>query len=410
MISIPDSSTLIPQTHGHYQIYRSTTTDLIRLDLLFEAGSAYQPQPLCASAANKLCTVATRDMDSAALSEFMDYRGVIVETNCEVLQNTITVYMLRRYADEVLPIVANMLSCPSFAENDFRPWQAKRRHEILANEQRSATQARRLFYEALFGVNHPLGRHAEASDVDRLSIDTVRSYFFEKSSSPTGIILAGNIDDELFKILNSCCFNIVSRSAALTSLSPSTKPNAEAILHHQLQNSVQTTLRVGRVIPMAWDSLDYARLMLAVTVLGGYFGSRLMSNLRENKGYTYGIYARTQIYRGTIVFYITADVAAGTAKKAIDEIMKELRRLCDEPIMDDELQLVKTVMTGDFLRSVDGIFERAARYADMVGCDINERFTDNLREILIKATPAEIQHVANLYLKPEDMVVCTAGA
>ena len=151
-------------------------------------------------------------------------------------------------------------------------------------------------------------------------------------------------------------------------------------------------------------------LMIAVSILGGYFGSRLMSNLRENKGYTYGIYARTQIYRGVIVFYITTDVSGGKVDDSINEVIRELRLLCDEPVSQKELELVITVMTADFLRSVDGVFERAARYLDIVGTDIDERFTDNLRNALQSVTPTDIHRVSRKYLAPENMIVCTAGA
>lgn len=410
MISIPDSGMLMPQMRGPFRFFPSTTTDLMRLDLLFEAGSAYQPQLLCAMAANKLCTTATTRMDAAALSEFMDYRGVIVENGNDVLQSSITVYMLRRYAAEVLPVVADMLHRPLFTEKEFAAWQAKHRQEILANEQRSSVQARRIFYEVLFGADHPLGRHAEASDVDRLGLDTVRDYFGQRYSHPTGTILAGNADDEVFKLLENNDFSPIERSNALTLHAPESPRSVQSTIHFPIPGSVQTTMRIGRIVPLVWDSSDYAILMLAVTALGGYFGSRLMSNLREDKGYTYGIYARTQIYRGTIVFYIAADVAAGVAQKAVDEVMTELRRMCDEPMEAEELELVRTVMTGDFLRSVDGVFERAARHADMLGTDIDERFTDNLSQALLNATTADIQRVARLCLNPDSMAVCTAGA
>ena len=410
MISIPDNGTLMPQMSGQFRLFPSSATDLMRLDLLMEAGSAYQPQKLCAKAANKLCTTATASMDAAALSEYMDYRGVVVEPNNDVLQSNITVYMLRRYAADVLPVVAEMLHCPCFTDKEFVTWQARQRQQILANEQRSSVLARRIFYEAIFGSSHPLGSYAKASDVDLLGLDTVRGYFAQRCTAPSGVILAGNVDDDIVNLLNNLDITPVDRSNALISLSPYSAYRPQPKRHLAIANSVQTTVRVGCIVPLSWDSADYAMLMLAVTALGGYFGSRLMSNLREDKGYTYGIYARTQIYRGTIVFYITADVAGGTAESAIDEIIGELRRLCDAPMEVEELDLVRTVMTGDFLRSVDGVFERAARHADMVGTDIDERFTDNLRQALIDATPTDIQRVARLCLNPENMTVCTAGA
>ena len=177
-----------------------------------------------------------------------------------------------------------------------------------------------------------------------------------------------------------------------------------------MPDATQTSLRVGRVLPLAWDSPDYARFMLLTTLLGGYFVSRLMRNIREDKGYTYGIYARTQIYRGLIVFFITADLSAGTEQAALDEIFRELKLLRSVPVGDDELALVKTVMAGDFLRSVDGIFERSTRFCDMLATGVDERLTERIRSSLGETTPAQLLDLAVRLLDPADMTVCLAGA
>ena len=134
-----------------------------------------------------------------------------------------------------------------------------------------------------------------------------------------------------------------------------------------------------------------------------------MRNIREDKGYTYGIYARTQIYRGCIVFYITADVAANTADDAIGQVFHEIEQLAHEPVSDEELTLVKNVLVGDFLRSVDGIFELSSRYCDMQANGIDERLTDNLRTAIKDTTATELQELAQRLLRVEDMTVCTAG-
>lgn len=175
----------------------------------------------------------------------------------------------------------------------------------------------------------------------------------------------------------------------------------------KVPGAVQTTLRMGRVLPLRWWEMDYARFMLLTTLAGGWFGSRLMSNLREEKGYTYGIYARTQIYRGLIVFYIATDVAGEVAESAEEEIRKELEGLVQ--IDEGELEQVKTVLAADFVRSVDGVFERSTRFCDMQATCVTEQLTDNLREALETTTAAELEELARRMLSPRGMVCCGAG-
>lgn len=410
MISIPDTSTLVPVREGdNLYLFPFSGTELVKLDLLFEAGSAYQQHKLCASATAKLMTMATQAMDSASLAEFMDFRGIVFETNSEVHQTMLTFYFLRHYADELMPVVCDMVCCPRFDDGDFEVWRNRRRQEIMQQERKTSTMARRTFYEAIFGREHPLGGYATAADIDRLTTDDIKAhhaayYGLDKMT----VVAAGNVEGLDLHWLTQGASSIDDK--VIRNILPPPINSSGVGKNIVMPDATQTSLRVGRILPLAWDSMDYARFMLLTTVLGGYFGSRLMSNIREDKGYTYGIYARTQIYRGVIVFFITADVAGGMAQAALDEVNKELELLCKEPVADEELKLVKTVLAGDFLRSVDGIFEKSARYCDMLGTCVDERLTDNLRSALQDTTPAQLQELAQRFLNPSDMTVCLAGA
>ena len=416
MVSLPDTATLLPQEHplatgGTLYAFPSASTDLVKIDLIHEAGSAYQPQPLCAAAANRLFAVASDDMDARQLAEFMDYRGIVVDHNPDILTASTSVYFLRRYLDELLPVLQQLLLHPAFPQDDFEVFLSKRRQELQAMQRKTREVARRLFYQTLFGTEHPLGRYAEPDDADRLDRETVVRFFHRRYRSRQ-LIVSGNIDAELMEK--------VTESLVPLQVEESKNQKVEDLIstfHYQLSTikvavpgAVQTTLRVGRILPLRWDSVDYARFMLLTTLLGGYFGSRLMSNLREDKGYTYGIQAHTQIYRGVIVLYITTDVAASAADAAEEEIRRELQRLCDEPVGDDELAMVKTVLTGDFIRSVDGVFERSERLRSMLATDVDETFTDNLREALQTTTADHLLQLSRRFLQPADMLYCRAGA
>ena len=416
MISIPDTNTLKPQAYaadGRIALFPSLNIDLVKIDLLFEAGSAWQLQPLCASAASKLYTLATRQMNSTQLSEFIDFRGIIIETSNEVHQSALTVYTLKRYADQLLPVIHEMFQSPAFAEEDYSRWQQKRHEEIATLEQRTSHIARRLFYQALFGDTHPLGVYATADDAYRLQLPTVIDHWEKHYHlSRCKVVIAGNVDERLCADVSETLVGIRydgNHAGRLATLPRPKAVPARRVLAHKMPAATQTSIRIGRILPIAWDSVDYARFIILTTALGGWFGSRLMRNIREDKGYTYGIYARTQIYRGCIVFYITADVAANTADDAIEQVFNELELLAREPLSEEELTLVKNVLVGDFLRSVDGIFELSSRYCDMQANGVDERLTDNLRTAIKETTAAQLQELAQRLLNPKDMTVSTAG-
>lgn len=392
-------------------LFPSASTELVKIDFIAEAGSAYQEKKLVAGAASKLFVAASETMDAERLAEFVDYRGIIIDSNIDTLSSSSTFYTLHRHLDDLLPVIDDLLHHPVFPEREFEVYRNKRRQEILMRQRKSREVARRLFYEALFDASHPLARYAGPDDVDRLQLEEVKAFFsLRHRVGDLRIMVSGNVDDRLVKILDDR-FGHEKPTEGLprkTLATDSVKQGGRA--ERAIDGAVQTTLRVGRVLPLAWNTPDYARFMVLTTLLGGYFGSRLMSNLREDKGYTYGIYAHTQIYRGVIMFYITADVAGNVADEAEKEIFHELQRLAEEPVGEEELNLVRVVLAGDFIRSVDGIFERSARFCDMLGTDVNEQLTENLRDALDSVTPAQLQQLAARYLRSDQMCVCRAGA
>ena len=290
--------------------------------------------------------------------------------------------------------------------------KSKRRQELLSLRQRSSEVARRLFYSTIFGPEHPLGRYANPEDADLLSLEAVKRFYDEyHCAGDMDIVVSGKVDDILLGALDSAFGHDrpSNRVAFIDSLHSDRQATSQS-QNQAIPGAVQATIRIGRILPLRWDDPDYAHFMILTTLLGGYFGSRLMSNLREDKGYTYGIYARTQVYRGVIVFFITADVAAHAVDDAEKEIFHELQRLVDEPAGEEELDMVRMVLAGDFIRSVDGVFERAARFGDMLGTKVTEQLTDNLRNALAEATPQKIQQLAARYLQSDQLCVCRAGA
>ena len=418
MIEIPATNTLLPEEHRlsngrTLYAFPSSSTELVKIDFLFEAGTAYQPQKLVSGAANKLYTLASREMDAKQMSEFFDYRGIIVDNNSDVLHCSSSFYTLHRHLDALVPVLEALVHRPAFPESEFEVFKNKRRQKLLSLRQQSAEVARRLYYTALFGDEHPLGRYADPEDADRLDLDVVKRFYEEyHRGGDMDIVVSGKIDDKLLVALDNTFGKDTPTTshAIIQTLVQLDTHTIKQSSNQAIKGSVQTTVRVGRILPLQWDDPDYAHFMILTTLLGGYFGSRLMSNLREDKGYTYGVYARTQVYRGVIVFFITADVADGAAADAEKEIFHELQRLIDEPVSEDELSLVKMVLAGDFIRSVDGVFERAARFGDMLGTHVSELLTDNLRAALADVTPLKIQELAARYLQSDQLCVCRAGA
>lgn len=404
MISFPDVKSLLQPGQrtladgSSVLLFPTESTELVRLDLIFDAGYSLQPQKLCARAVSKLMPVATQHMNSRQLAEYLDYRGVLTDSSLGLCKNILSVYTHRRYLAEVLPVVDDMIHRPAFDEADFEVWRAAKRQEMLAALKRSPAQARRIWYHALFGSDHPLGQYSTVEDLDRLELKSVAD-FHREHYNHCQVIASGNVKNIHIPFV---CEGVTDKQYAVSQ--PKVTATQQSVVF-PIEGAQQTSLRIGRILPE-----NDGRLLVLTSLLGGYFGSRLMSNLREDKGFTYGISAHMQEYGdGTTVFYILSDVAAGTAQSAVDEVMQELRRLGEEPVSHEELDVVRNVLAGDAMRALDGVFERAERWCDIVENGHSWLMAPSFGRILQEVTPDQLCDLARRHLNPDDMTVALAG-
>jgi predicted Zn-dependent peptidase len=222
------------------------------------------------------------------------------------------------------------------------------------------------------------------------------------------VILAGQVGEDDVQHVNKFLGQLVkSQDPVAPSHIPQSDYAGKEILIEK-EDSVQSSIRIGRRL-FNRHHPDYFKTLVANEILGGYFGSRLMKNIREEKGLTYGISSSLVTLSNDGYFMIGTDVKKEFTQQTIDEIKKEIYRLQTELVGDEELQTVKNFMAGEFAGSLNTAFEVADRrkilLLDGLPADFFNRYIDQ-----IHATTAEdIRYVASTYFKPEDMVEVVVG-
>lgn len=391
-------------------LFPDPSLEIIKLDFGFEAGSAYQERMLVSGFANSLISEGTRHHTADEIAEFLDFRGIALDKNIDTYVANFSVYMLKKYAADLFPLVHEMLTEPAFSQKEFDVLFGKRRQLLMDSMQKGRYVARNIFFEQLFGKDHPQGKFAQISDFDLLKRDDVEAFFYKNYNlSQAECVLSGGYDDETVKLLDQI-FGHHSMSPGNQRPQPNTAIHPDFTpCHHTLPTAVQSTLRIGGFIPYKWDSIEFARTLILNTILGGYFGSRLMQNIREEKGYTYGISSAIQMLREGCLFQVMSDVGAEVIQPAIDEVYKEMARLCNEPVPEEEIERVCNFLEGDFIRSIDGIFERSERFRQMSASGINEDFTRNYFEAIRSTTPEQLQAIAKKLFVRENLLEVVVG-
>ena len=392
-------------------VIRAGMEDVVRFDLLIGAGQWHQTQALQAMFTNRMLREGTSSLTSQQIAEKLDYYGAMMELSSSVNCGFITLYSLNKYFPQTIELVADMLMNPTFPEKEMEVVVEVNKQRFLINSTRVEMMGRKRLNRALFGEAHPLGRYAEVEDYDRLSPEVLKSFYHQHyHSGNSSIYLSGKITPEIIQSVERALGDVpwgkVSHASSFQSITP--QPEAGKRFFVEKEDALQSSIKLGGFV---MDRLhpDFLKVRVMVTLLGGYFGSRLMSNIREDKGYTYGIGAGIVTYPGVSVLAISTEAANEYAEAVITEVYKEMDRLCNDRVPQTELDMVKNYMLGDWCRSYEGPFSLSDAWIYVETGGLDKEFFVRSIDAIQSITCEEVQALAQKYLCKENLIEVIAG-
>lgn len=383
--------------------------EVFKIDAVFEAGVLYQTQPLVASTAINMLNEGTRNHDAEAIADLFDYYGAYMDFNSGLNKSELSLISLNKYAAETITMMAEMLTESVVPEKELEIFLTNKRQEFLVNNEKTSYLARKKISEVMFGAHHPYANQISEKDYTQLSAPTIREFYHQHINARNcRIIICGNVSDIVLQTITDQFSRLTAPASRPDQPEHPFSASAVGRYHVEKSNSVQSSLRIGKEGVRLIDT-DYAGFMLLNTILGGYFGSRLMSNIREDKGYTYGISSFNVSMPQGSYWCIATDINNEYTQATIDETLKEIHKLQSEPVPADELSLVKNFLYGDLLRELDGVFSQSDALKHKLNYHLdNQIYIDMIRQI--KAFTAEdLLILANKYWKTEEMYIVTAG-
>ena len=375
-----------------------------RLELYFNAGTLNGKIGL-ASVVSGLILSGTKDKNSTQIHTELDNLGAYTDASIGHESSIITLYGLNEKLAEIASLYVHSLTNADFNQKEIDELISDRKQKLKINFEKVSFLAQREFTKNLF-YNSQYGRVIEEKDYDLISRDEICE--FHKNQYLNGlnkVVLVGDFSDsDLAKIHDLL---IPMCNPDLQSFTDSLRNN-NGRFSVSKEGALQTSIRIGRILFTRKHS-DYIPCAILNTVLGDYFGSRLMSNLREDKGFTYGINSMISEYQNTGYFLIATDVAAEHKEEALNEIHFELEKLQNEPIEYQELELVKNYLLGQLLKSADGPYAMTDLYVHLrsfgLDADYYNRYIQEIQEI----TSEKLQECAKNYLNWKDLTIVTAG-
>ena len=380
---------------------------LIKIEILLNAGSVNEHKAITARATNSLLKEGTKNHSSSQIAEQFDFYGAFLETDCSKDSACIALYSLNKHLSNVLPLLSEIMYEAVFPQNEIEVYLQNSHQHFLVNNQKVDVIARNHFAEIIFGENK-YGYRTKEEDYTNLKQDDIKAFHksYYLNNSPT-IILSGLIDDTVHTQLDSL-FGKSAKTKKQQHAGIQTVSSLQQKHHIDKADAVQTAIRIGRLL-FNKTHPDYFGMLILNSLLGGYFGSRLMSNIREDKGYTYGIGSGVVSMKQTGYFVISTEVGVDVTNDAFKEIYYEIKRLREELVSEEELYLVKNYLLGTFIRSADGPFELANKFKGIYEYGLDYNYYTQYIESIKAISSKRLNELANTYLQEKDLVELTVG-
>jgi predicted Zn-dependent peptidase len=383
--------------------------EIERIEFTFGAGCAQEYLPMLASTVNNMLTEGTVNYTAAKLNRELDFHGAFYHQYSEKDRAGIVIYCMNKHLEKILELAREILFSPVFPLKELRTMMKKRFRSFLVNREKVKKLATDQFFESIFGQHHPYGRQIVPDDfksLDPLVLKDFHSGYYTPENM--AIIVSGKIHENIADLLNYYFGDIKSDKPYIEESCSYLEKQKKRLIHIEKSGAVQTAIKIGSAsINKRHD--DYPGLKILNVILGGYFGSRLMRNIREDKGYTYGIGSSVSSLNLSGFKVISTEVSNNFTQKAIDEIYNEIRLLQRIPVEKGELTIVKNYMLGDMVRMFDGPFALAESFRSVWEFGLDNSYYYRLAEKIRTIEPDEITALAQTYYNIDDLYEITAG-
>lgn len=379
--------------------------DIIKLDFVFKAGKWYEPKKGVAYFTAHMLEKGTAKLSSRKIAELLDQQGAQLEISTGADFTSITLYSLSKNFDKVIHVIFDILQKSIFPEDELNLMTSIFLQNLKVNKEKNNFLASRALQRNIFGKNHPYGSSAEESDVENINTADLTS-FYETSFTPHEVYLTGNLKSAQSNLLIEFLSQLeFKHSQAVDIQHVSVEPFQENVTK---EGSVQSSVRLGK-ITIKRSHPSYVALLLLNHILGGYFGSRLMKNIREEKGLTYGIHSSINSHLNASFITVATDVNKVKLNETLDEIKKEILSLMSSPIPTKELETVKNHFLGNLQLEISNPFSAVDKIKYLRLNQLKSNYYTGLFNKVKELSALDLQTIAIDQFTPSSFHVVAVG-
>ncbi|MEP6728608.1 MAG: pitrilysin family protein [Bacteroidota bacterium] len=376
--------------------------EVLQIEWVFFAGNWHEEQNMVAATTNYLLKNGTSKKTAFEINEHFEYYGAYLNRASYNETATISLHCLNKHTAHLLPVVNEIITGSVFPEDELQLYKQNNKQRLEVSLKKSEFVAGRLIDEYVFGIDHPYGKYSTAAAYDALDRVHLQSFYSEYYQQSKYIIfIAGKLPKDIEAQLNKNFGQLTISKTAKNKIHPVIAATEKKYRVVNDNKGVQGSIRMSRPFPNRHHP-DFTRATVLNNVFGGFFGSRLMSNIREDKGYTYGIHSYLLNHIHESAWMVSTEAGRDVCEATIKEVYKEMDILRNEPVKEDELLLVKNYMLGSTLGDLDGPFHIIAKWKNIILNELPSTYFYDAVSAIKSVSAKELQELANKYFVPGD--------
>jgi predicted Zn-dependent peptidase len=393
-------------------VYERNDLPIVTVNLVTRGGSFWDGDEAgLASMTGELLTKGTPSRSASDIVEEIEFLGGSIVSGAGWDSNTAGISILSRYVERAFDVLADVVQNPSFPEEELDRLREQRIAFIMQKKADPSSLAMSQFQRSVFN-GHPYAKPAEGTEesvraLTRESISAFHARHFLPNNSfiiVVGDASPGNLVPMVERLFGAWKPGVLP---AASKVLPD-EPKGIRVQVVDRPSAVQSSIVVGHV-GIARAIPDYIPVYIMNTLLGGYFGSRLNLNLREDKGFTYGAFSNFDARLDPGPFTAGADVRNEATEHAIDEIIKEIESIATLPVTGDELDNVKSYITGNFPIRIETPAQVARNITALELYKLDKSYYNTFNSNVLALTTDDILKAAQKWLHPDRLVIVAAG-
>lgn len=390
---------------------RSGKQPVVGLELVFRHGGIrHERKDGVAYFTVKMLAEGTRTRDSDAISHAIDRYGAFLQLSPGLDFSSADLYMLTKHVHPLLKMLRELITESVFPEKELNKLKNIQQQHLRVNNQKPNVLASKTIKAALFGNSHPYGKSLDEAAIDNIERQDLFGFYGHYLRNKLEIIISGDVTTEVLQALEENFGDLrLEKPFPAEDELPKVQRAEEQRIVVEKPGNLQSSIRIASPL-FTKDHPDFHKMKVLNTILGGYFGSRLMRNIREEKGLTYGINSGLIALQDAGYFIVGTEVKKENTSQVVDEVYKEMTLLQKEAISDIELNTVKNYMAGRLLSSVDTPFALAEKFKSVHLYGLTYNFYKSYLNTINTITASQLQETARQYLNTTSMQEVVVGA